>query len=100
MMKTFSTDAVLTVVTGRMLQKTGIAETQALVEFVMQRPVMTHELGLALEPVSRAILQQHPAMIDALAENSALGGEPDVQNLQVQIDTWNARYGSTLEIVA
>jgi hypothetical protein len=57
-MTTFPTAAVLSVTTGRLVG--DLVDVVAVLEFLVDRKIYTHELGLLVEPGGRAILVAHP----------------------------------------
>jgi hypothetical protein len=57
-MTTFPTAAVLTVTTDRMMCE--LEDVVSVVEFVVDRKIYAHELGLFLESAGRAIVAAHP----------------------------------------
>jgi hypothetical protein len=65
-MTTFPTAAVLSVTTGRLVG--DLVDVVAVLEFLVDRKIYTHELGLLVEPGGRAILVAHPENCQAIHE--------------------------------
>jgi hypothetical protein len=57
-MTTFPTAAVLSVTTGRLVG--DLVDLVAVLEFLVDRKIQFHEIGLFVDPGGRAILVAHP----------------------------------------
>lgn len=89
----FPFDEVLTAATGRFYLMRGFKALYDLCAFMFQTPVMTHELGPALQVISPYVLSQYPEL--AQIDTSFAIGDRDCW-----MDDKASIYGERLTLVA
>jgi hypothetical protein len=90
--KNFPIDAVLSVVTGRLMGDIG--GVYEVLNWMTGESLFTHQLPRVSREAEPIILAMHPTLADTTAEAEQVTTE----NWRDWLSTWTARYGETIAV--
>ena len=84
---------VLSVTTGRLLSRDGMAGVYRALQYLTGDPIMTHQIPRALDACCPKVLEQHPQLLDVAPGADAEGAE-----IGAWLTAQERRFGLTLPL--